>query len=87
MKEIFLYPQPVKSENKWVMFANIPHLTEITIYNMHGQFITNLIENDQNGGVMWNLKNNNGNFISSGIYLYQAKWNKETKLGKIAIVR
>jgi subtilisin family serine protease len=87
LKEMYLYPQPVKSENRWVMFANVPPATEITIYNIHGQRVTKIIENDQNGGVMWDLKNSNGNMVSSGIYLYRAKWEKETKLGKIAIVR
>ena len=69
------------------MFANVPHTAEIIIYNMHGHVVTKLIENDQNGGVRWNLKNKNGTEVPSGIYLYYATWKKETKTGKIAIVR
>jgi hypothetical protein len=87
LKEMYLYPQPVMSDNQWVMFANVPLATEITIYNMHGQRITKIRENDQNGGVIWDLKNSSGKKVSSGIYLYRASWKKETKLGKIAIVR
>jgi hypothetical protein len=87
LKELIVYPQPVRQDVNEVIFANITEDTEINIFDIQGHLIIRLKENDKNGGIPWNLRNENGEKVSSGIYIYYAKNNNEVKSGKIAIVR
>jgi hypothetical protein len=69
------------------MFSNIAEGTLIRIFDINGHFITKLQELDQNGGVRWNLLDDFGNKVSSGIYIYYATFDNHTKLGKFAIIK
>jgi hypothetical protein len=39
------------------------------------------------GGLRWNLEDNDGRAVTSGIYLYEIRHQKERKLGKVVVVR
>ena len=46
----------------------------ITIYDMLGNVINNLVQDNQNSGknsVQWNATNNQGEPVSAGVYLYK----------------
>ena len=48
-------------------------LVNITIYNMLGKVVNNLLNKNQNSGyksVQWNATNNQGQPVSAGVYLY-----------------
>ncbi|MCO6473238.1 MAG: S8 family serine peptidase [Melioribacteraceae bacterium] len=70
---VYVYPNPVKQSNfsNGLTFANLTQFAEIYIYTLSGEFVTRLIENDGNGGVTWDLKDDKGNTIPSGIYIYK----------------
>ena len=84
---ILVYPQPVTHEKEWLMFANLGAGTEIRIFDINGRFVVVLKEEDQNGGVRWDLKDDRGQRVSNGIYLYQATFDNQKKLGKFTIIR
>ena len=57
---------------------------KISIYDMMGRKIKNLINTNQKSGyksVIWNGTNDNGEMVSGGMYLYRLKTNtfRETK--------
>ena len=54
---------------------------------LSGKTIKVLEEDNGDGGIEWDLKDENGQLVSSGIYLFLASGNGEEKLGKFAIVR
>jgi len=87
LKDLIVYPQPVTMNSEVVTFANITENTEIYIYDIHGHFIIKLKETDKNGGISWNIRNESGQAIAAGIYIYYAKNANESKTGKIAIIR
>jgi hypothetical protein len=87
IEQMIVYPQPVTSENGWLMFSNIALGTSIKIFDMNGHYVTELEEKDQNGGVQWDLKDQSGKRVSSGIYIYYATFENQTKLGKFTIVK
>ncbi|MDP2302958.1 MAG: S8 family serine peptidase [Ignavibacteria bacterium] len=95
LSDVYFYPSPAKinSGNGSVTFANLPKFAEITIWNMNGEKIISLKEKEGNGGLTWNFIRENGETISSGIYIYRIimltanNEEVETKLGKIAIVK
>ena len=87
MDNILVYPQPVTGDKEWLMVANLGAGTEIRIFDINGHFVVLLKEEDQNGGVRWDLKDDRGQRVSSGIFLYQATFDNQKKLGKFTIIR
>jgi hypothetical protein len=95
LDEMYVYPNPysVTSNQDFIMFANITRDASIDIYDLTGKFIVTVTETDGNGGVEWNLRNTNGEMISTGIYIYIATGKNssgqevEEKTGKFAVVR
>jgi hypothetical protein len=87
IENIFVYPQPVTRNNDWLMFANLPPGTAIKIFDMNGRYITELKEEDQNGGISWNLTDKSGQKVTSGVYIYHASFDNQIKLGKFTVVR
>jgi len=85
--DLMVYPQPAAVQEGWLMFSNIVEGTLIRIFDINGHLITQLQEVDQNGGVRWNLRDQSGNTVSSGIYIYYATFDNQTKLGKFTVVK
>ena len=57
-------------------------MVEIVIYNLKGQTVKTLVNENKNSGnyqVSWNGKDNHNNKVSSGIYLYELKLDSSTK--------
>ena len=70
------YPNPFNPETK--ITYQIPKISRVTIkiYNILGQEVRTLVDKEQNMGeykVIWDGKNNSGNPVSSGIYIYQLR--------------
>ncbi len=93
INDAYVYPNPVLVSKGKMTFANLPPFVEIIIWNIEGKRIKSLKENVVSGGLSWNLIDDNGNKINSGIYIYRITQfdqnNKEIKssLGKFSVVR
>ncbi|MCX6150196.1 MAG: S8 family serine peptidase [Ignavibacteriales bacterium] len=95
LNNIFVYPNPVKlySKNQNVTFANLTKSATITIFNLNGKKIKTLNENNGDGGINWDLINESGEIIDSGIYIYRVAVidnqnnEGEIKIGKFAVVK
>lgn len=93
LSDVYVYPNPVKSEVGKITFANVPQRAKITIWSIDGVIVNELEERDGNGGVDFDLKDLSGNDLSSGIYFYrivqldELRKEGEEKLGKFAVVR
>ena len=87
INHILLYPQPVTPDTEWIMFANIAPGTDLKIFDINGHFIYTVREEDNNGGVRWNLKDQSGKKISAGIYIYFATYKDQQKIGKFAVIK
>jgi parallel beta-helix repeat protein len=64
------YPSPFRPGDgaTGIMFDRIPPETDVRIFTMDGQRVKNLTA-DGDGRVQWDLTNDNGNPVSSGVYL------------------
>jgi len=69
--DFVIYPQPVRPSHREVIFAKLPKDVEIDIFNLSGIKIRSLKENSQYGGIRWNLRDENGYDVRSGIYFYE----------------
>ncbi|MDZ7401019.1 MAG: S8 family serine peptidase [candidate division KSB1 bacterium] len=89
LSQVFTYPNPCRvgaGENS-IMFANLTKEATIKIMTLSGQVIRTLQEKDSNGGVRWDLRNEQGEMVAAGIYVYSVQNNLESKKGKLAIIR
>jgi hypothetical protein len=87
LKNMIIYPQPAGKNSNAVTFANITPKTEIKIFDINGKLVVDLKEENNDGGIKWNLKNDEGDGVAAGVYIFYATSENETKTGKIAIVR
>ena len=94
LDDIYVYPNPVNiAEKSFITFANLTTKVEIYVFSIDGKFINKIVENDGNGGVDWDLKDEKNVRISSGVYIYKAisldnSDNKlQEKIGKFAVIK
>jgi len=65
-------------------------LVNITIYNMMGRVVSNLVSSQQNAGyksIQWNATNNAGKPVSAGIYLYEIQAGKFRQVKKMVLLK
>ncbi len=94
LDDIYVYPNPanLNSIDK-LTFANLTSKVDIYIFTIDGIFVKKIIEDDGNGGVDWNLLDENNQKVSSGVYFYKAISfdnfdNKlQEKIGKFAVIK
>ena len=87
LDQLYVYPQPVQSKAEWLMFANVMPDTEIDIFDIHGIRVRHLQESQKNGGIQWDLRNEKGERIATGVYFYYARTSSQKKTGKLVVVR
>ena len=54
---------------------------------MNGRPVKHLSGETLYGGVGWDLKDDDGRYVASGIYIYNLSWNNKYEQGKIVIIR
>jgi hypothetical protein len=87
---VIVYPNPVvlSKGHKEVTFwgSGVPYAT-INIYNITGELVKTIEEQKGQGRITWDLTNNNGKKVASGIYIYQTVNPIEKNSGKIGIIK
>ena len=85
---ICVFPNPINiNVDKEVTFSNVPAGGKIYIYTLDGQQIANLSILKNKSSLFWDLNDNRGQVVSTGIYLYLIIGNNIKRMGKIAIIR
>ncbi len=94
LSQIYTYPNPVSvSKSGKITFAKLTKFAEINVFTIDGKKIKTLKENDGNGGLQWDLRDENGSTVNSGVYIYYVKAYdengnlKESKLEKFVVVK
>ena len=84
-----VYPQPFRMSDRhpFLSFGNLQAGTTLTIFNSNGLFIRQLYADNDNVPVLWDLKDDRGKQVGSGVYLYHAEKSDEKKTGKFVIVK
>jgi hypothetical protein len=84
------YPNPFNPET--IIEFNLPEETEasLKIYNLKGQLVTTLINEMLQKGrhkIQWNGNDSEGNAVSSGLYFYQLKSNRNVFSRKMLLLK
>ena len=88
LSDVYTYPNPYRmGESHGIMFANLTREATIHIFTIDGQFIRKIVETDGDGGVEWDVTDENGDNVSAGVYIYQVVGEDDRFVGKFAILR
>ncbi len=87
LQQVVIYPQPVRPEDRELIFAKLPEKVQIQIFNLNGLHVKTLKKVNEYGGIRWNLCDELGKPVASGIYFYRISNGKQQKVGKLVIVR
>ena len=96
LDDIYVVPNPFKVESVFndgeVMFNLLPKQCKISIYTITGELIKVInhgSETEQDGFHMWDLKNENGETIVPGLYIFvvEAGNGLEPRVGKFVIIK
>lgn len=88
LSAVYTYPNPFRiGEGNGIMFANLTSEATITIYTIEGRFIRRIRETDGNGGVEWDVRDEDGIDVCSGVYLYYVEGEGDRCVGKLVIIR
>jgi FtsP/CotA-like multicopper oxidase with cupredoxin domain len=84
------YPNPFNPTTTINFQLPKNEFVELKVYNQLGQEVRSLIKSNYEAGshsVIWNGKNNLGQAVSSGVYIYRIKAGKFTKSMKMNLIR
>ncbi len=93
LNKIFTFPNPIHlSKDEYLHFGNLTSEVTIEIMNLEGRVLKTITDQSRDGGVRWDLKDDNGKILPIGIYLFQIKGkneegkNVENELNKFSIL-
>ncbi|HPN31842.1 MAG TPA: FG-GAP-like repeat-containing protein [bacterium] len=93
-ENIIVYPNPyIPNDNdalngtptSGILFGNLPANSNIEIYTVAGKKVFSQTVNET--PFRWNVKNNDGRDIASGIYFFVVKSSAGVKTGKFAVIK
>jgi len=96
LEEISVFPNPFLGtalysgylEQNAVRFTNLPVQVTIRIFSLAGVFVRRLEKNDDNPYLDWDLRNNGGQLVGSGVYIAHLEMpNIGEKVMKLAIIQ
>jgi len=83
------YPNPFNPSTTILYELSPQELAEtsITIFNVKGQLVRTYNELSESGRIVWNGKDNNGNKVNSGVYLYRLNNNEISQIKKMILIK
>jgi subtilisin family serine protease/methionine-rich copper-binding protein CopC len=89
LSHVFAYPNPYRGDSgrDYVTIAGLTRQATVKILDVSGRILRTLQETDGNGGVQWDLRDESGNPVASGIYVFYVVGEGKRAVGKLAVVR
>jgi hypothetical protein len=84
------YPNPFNPVTTLQFDLPEEALVNITIYDMMGRIVSNLVSSQQNAGyksIQWNATNNIGQPVSAGVYLYKIQAGEFRQTKKMILLK
>ncbi|MEL6823146.1 MAG: FG-GAP-like repeat-containing protein, partial [Calditrichota bacterium] len=86
LSEVIVYPNPWTSKNQPLRFANLPKESEVYVFTANGSLVRTMKNDNPFGALTWDGRNESGNRVASGIYVYLIRLDGVEKKGKLMIV-
>tara|TARA_S200000501_G_scaffold322785_1_gene318979 strand:- start:1657 stop:5568 length:3912 start_codon:yes stop_codon:yes gene_type:complete len=95
LSNVSVYPNPyyglhemeMARNDKYVSLNNLPMEATVKIYSLGGTFVREIDKNDESQFVKWDLKNQYGYPVASGLYIIRINSGDQEKILKLALVQ
>jgi len=89
LSSLVVYPNPWRPQagSSTITFGGVPRGAEVFILDTTGRLLRRLEAQGETGRVNWDLNTDGGEPIASGIYLYWVRTDRESRMGKFAVLR
>ena len=90
LADVYVFPNPYREAEHQprIVVAGLPPEATINIYSVQGEPVRRLEERDGDGGIAWDLTDEEGRLVPSGIYLVRVEApDQKPALRKAAIIR
>lgn len=90
LRHVYVFPNPYRDGGACpgVMIAGLPPVAAVEVLSVSGTHVRSLEEADGDGGVLWDLKDESGREVPSGIYLVRVSApDQNPVIRKAAIIR
>jgi len=87
--KVYAYPNPCRLDAGFqaITFANVSKNETVKILTVNGSIVRTLQKSNGTGTLDWDLKNERGEVVSSGIYIFSVSKDSDIQLGKLAVVK
>lgn len=87
--DVYSFPNPFRpaAGHTTITFANLPATCTIKVFTLTGQLVRTILENDGDRQSTWDVTNETGESLVSGLYLYVVKSDGNTRVGKLVIIK
>lgn len=87
LSQVRVFPNPFRPAQGKATFGFLPPRARVYIFDLEGQLVQTLTEEDGDGGVPWEGTSAEGEPVQTGIYFYQVLSGKGQYRGKLALIR
>ena len=86
--DVKVFPQPFKLSHsqQFLQFENLPENSTVSIFNSQGLHLITLNTPEDRQGLIWDLRNEQGHQVGSGVYLFYVKSSAIEQQGKFVII-
>jgi hypothetical protein len=88
VSQLRVYPNParVAQGDTEIIFDNIAGVT-VSLYTAKGELVREATLTNADTQFRWDLKNDSGREVASGVYVYRVGEGGDKKTGKVAVIR
>jgi len=90
LSNVIVYPNPYRGDVNLrgeIILFNLPDRAMIRFYTVDGRKVKEIVKDDPGNRVVWNMTNENGADVASGVYIYIIKTIREERKGKVVILK
>lgn len=90
LDNVIPYPNPYRADyhtRDQITLINLPEQAIIRLYSLDGRLLQEFRKDDPGNRLVWNLTNDQGNPVASGVYVYVIKSISGSRTGKIVVLR
>ena len=88
LSDAFAFPVPYRpSDGDDIIFTNLPASVTIKIFTLNGDIVRHFSTDAGDGQIEWNVANEDGDPVLSGVYLYLIESGDQIKRGKLLVIR
>jgi len=84
------FPNPFNPETRLYFQIPEPQKVQLTVYNLRGQIVRNLVDRTFNSGyhiVNWDGRDNDGQLVPTGVYIYRIKAGDYIAARKMTLIK